>query len=144
MLHPFLLYQFRLVLENKQWKKAANLELHDSELDWNPFPWQKSFIHLARGIGSARTNDIASAENELKILEVLRQALLDKKDKIRAHLVSIKMKTIEAWILFGKKDYEKAIASMTEAADMEDNTEKTRCNASRSNTSQRNYWVICF
>ena len=63
--YPFAAIPARMVLENKQWAKAANLQVHSSELQWEQFPWQKSMVHFARSLGASNTGDINSAEKEL-------------------------------------------------------------------------------
>ena len=41
--YPFAAIPARIAMENGEWGAAANLELHDSEIEWNNFPWQKIF-----------------------------------------------------------------------------------------------------
>lgn len=121
---PFAAIPVRMVLENKEWEKAASLELHDSELDWNQFPWQNSMFHFARAIGSARTDDIVAAQNEIEILKTLQQELMEDGDETKVNLVAIKIKMAQAWMLYAENNKEQAIELMTEAADLEDATEK--------------------
>jgi len=40
--------QVRMVLENKQWAKAAQLKYRYSEPQWENFPWEKSLVHFPR------------------------------------------------------------------------------------------------
>ncbi len=121
---PFAAIPVRMVLENKEWDKAANLELHDSELDWNQFPWQNSMFHFARALGAARTNDFIVAENEIEILKTLKQEILDQGDETKANLVTIKIKMAQAWMHFANENKEQALVLMKAAADLEDATEK--------------------
>lgn len=121
---PFAAIPARMVLENKEWDKAARLELHDSELDWNEFPWQNSMFHFARAIGAARTNDLIVAEKEIEILKRLQLQIVDDGDETKANLVMIKIKMAEAWMYLAKENEERALVLMKEAADMEDATEK--------------------
>jgi len=121
---PFAAIPVRMVLENKEWDKAATLELHDSELDWNEFPWQNSLFHFARALGAARTNDFIVAENEIEILKTLKQEILDQGDETKANLVTIKIKMAQAWMHFANENKEQALVLMKAAADLEDATEK--------------------
>ncbi|NOQ91231.1 MAG: hypothetical protein GQ552_00785 [Flavobacteriaceae bacterium] len=122
--YPFAAIPVRIVLENKLWLEAANLELHDSEVDWSQFPWQKSIHHFGRAIGSAHNGDIKSTQKEVEILKLLRQELLDTDEIYYANQVMIEIKSAEAWLNFAKGNQEVAITLMSEAADIEDNSQK--------------------
>lgn len=122
--YPFAAIPVRIALENKQWNIAANLELHDSEIDWNQFPWQWSIYHFGRALGAARSNDIDSANKEIEILHQLRQELINKDESYYANQVLIEIRASEAWLEFSKGDQEKGLSLMKEAADMEDSTQK--------------------
>jgi TolA-binding protein len=122
--YPFAAIPVRIALENKQWEKAANLELHDSEVDWENFPWQKSIHHFGRALGAARSNDIDSANKEIEILEQLQQELVNNDESYYANQVMIEIKTSKAWLVFTNGDQQKGLSLMKEAADMEDGTQK--------------------
>ncbi len=122
--YPFAAIPVRIALENKQWEKAANLELHNSEVVWEQFPWQKSIHHFGRALGAAHTKNFDAANKEIGILSTLRQELMNNDEESNANLVAIQIKTSQAWLYFSKGDQEKGIALMQEAAIMEDNTQK--------------------
>ena len=122
--YPFAAIPARIALENKQWKEAANLELHDSEVEWDKFPWQRSIVHYGRALGAANIKDFSSAKKEIEILEELRQDLINKDEKYYANQVMIEIKTSQAWLSFAEGNQEEAILLMKEAADMENNTQK--------------------
>jgi len=122
--YPFAAIPARIALENKQWEKAAKLELHDSEVDWDKFPWQKSIHHFTRALGAAHTKDFNSANSEIEILKSLRQELINKDETYYANQVMIEIKSSKAWLNFTNGDQEKGISLMQEAADMEDSTQK--------------------
>jgi hypothetical protein len=110
----------RMVLENKKWQDAANLEWHDSELEWDQFPWQKSKLHFTRALGAARTNNFIVAENEIEILKTLEQEFLGDDNKRGALGVMMKIKMAQAWVHLANENNEEALVLMKEAADMED------------------------
>lgn len=122
--YPFAAIPARIALENKQWKKAANLELHKSEVVWEQFPWQESILHFGRAMGAAHIKDFDSAKEEIMVLQTLRQELINKEEGSNANLVAIQIKTSQAWLNFSKGDQELGISQMEEAARMEDNTQK--------------------
>ncbi|WCO00616.1 tetratricopeptide repeat protein [Psychroserpens ponticola] len=117
----------RIALENKQWKKAANLERPNMEFDWDKYPWAKSILHFSRALGSARSGDISSAEKELETLQFLHKELLEIKNaqaKYKAGQVRIEIKITEAWINLAKGNNEEALALMRMASKLESETSK--------------------
>lgn len=122
--YPLASIPARMVLENKQWVKAAQISFPSVELSWEHFPWEKSIIHFARVLGAAHTGDILVAEKELNTLQTLQQELVKKEDAYKANQVMIQIKASQAWIDFAKGNHEEALKSMQAAAEMEDNTQK--------------------
>ena len=114
----------RYLLENRQWKEAAKLEVTPANFPWEKFPWQKAIVHFARLMGKAHTNDLAGADNELATLRQLQQNLIDQKDQYKAKQVEVQVKAGEAWIQLKKGNGSKALELMQQAADLEDATEK--------------------
>ncbi len=114
----------RIVLENKNWKEAAHLEVPSINIEWKSFPWQKAIVHFTRALGAVHTKDIPSSESELNELKSLRQQLLDKGDQYQADQVQIQIITVQAWIHFAKGHRQEAVAMMKEAAHKEYNTAK--------------------
>lgn len=117
----------RIALENRNWKQAAQLELPTIELNWDNFPWEKSILHFARALGSARSGDIVSAEKELKIIQGFHEELQGKNSaqaKYKAGQVLIEIKTLEAWINLAKGNNDEALTLMKLAAKLESETSK--------------------
>ncbi len=114
----------RIALENKNWKEAANLPFPAIVSNWDDFPWEKSILNFARALGSIRSGDLVSANNELNILKTSHEKLLDAKDAYKANQVLIQIKSIEAWISYKNGASEKALTLMQEAAEMEYKTGK--------------------
>lgn len=121
--YAFAAMPSRYVLENRLWKEAAALQAPEANVAWEKYPWQAAIIHFARLLGSVNTNKLSEAKQELKILNTLRDSLL-KKDKYQANQVAIQIKSSEAWIAYKEGKNSEALKLMTEAAAMEDNTEK--------------------
>lgn len=114
----------RIALENKDWNKAANLELSSIEFPWKEFPWQKSILHFTRALGATHLGNLNDAENEIAILESLHQNILDADNKYQANQVLIQLKASKAWLNLAKGNNDEAIILMKDAADLEDNTTK--------------------
>ena len=122
--YAFAAIPARYVLENKLWKEAAGLQLHNENFPWQNFPWQKAIIHFARVLGSVHTGNIDAAKTEIKKLNSLYDMLMAKKDAYNANQVMIQIKTGEAWIKFAEGKNAEALQLMNIAVNMEDNTEK--------------------
>jgi tetratricopeptide (TPR) repeat protein len=117
----------RIALENRQWKKAAQLELPTIEFNWDNFPWEKSILHFARAIGAARSGDITSAENELIVIQSFYKELLEMNSAqatYKAGQVLIEIKTTEAWINLAKGNTIEALTLMKMASKLEGETSK--------------------
>lgn len=67
----------RLVLERRQWKHAASLELPDTVCGLAPladFAWGEAHVHLARAVGAARSGDPDAARAEVaKLIDIEEQ-----------------------------------------------------------------------
>lgn len=125
--YPLAAIPARLALENKDWKRAANLELQDVELNWEKFPWQEAIHHFAVAMGAANTNDFKTVEQKIEILKTLHQnliALNDKTQEIQIKLVDIQIKTAQAWLQFRMNNQKTALALMYEAVEIERHTSK--------------------
>ena len=125
VMYPIAAIPARLALENKNWKRAANLQLQETGLDWGKFPWQKAIHHFARALGAAHTKDYILAEAEIQTLTELHQNMLAENDRsksVQVKQVEIQVKTAQAWLYFYKNDTKKGLALMQEAAALERNT----------------------
>lgn len=118
--YPFAAVPARIALENKDWNTAANLVLHNSEIQWEDFPWQNSLIHFARAIGSAHLKDFNATEKELEILRSLRQKIIDNGSEANGNQVLIQIKIAQGWLYFLKGQQEDGLTLVKEAVDMED------------------------
>ena len=116
--------QVRMVLENKQWVKAAQLKYSYIKPQWEKYPWEKSLLHFARAMGASHTGEINFAEKELDTLKTLHRELENKDDYYRGNQVMVQIKTSEAWINFALGNQEEAIALMLEAVELEEKTGK--------------------
>jgi tetratricopeptide (TPR) repeat protein len=117
----------RITLENKEWERAANLELTNYGVDWEKFPWQKAIHHFAKALGAAHTKNYVLVEKELQILKKLHQNLIAQNDRSKSNQVEqieIQIKTGQAWLNFMKGDKENGLVLMREAVEIENNTSK--------------------
>ncbi|MGH2646951.1 MAG: tetratricopeptide repeat protein, partial [Ginsengibacter sp.] len=122
--YAFAAIPSRYLLENKDWKEAATLQIHPQNFPWNKFPWQEAIIHFTRLMGAAHTGNMESAKAELNKLDQLHDTLEKQKDPYKSNEVAIQIKTGEAWILFQSGKKTEGLDVMKLAAAMEDSTEK--------------------
>lgn len=114
----------RYLLENKSWEEAAVLQAHPANFSWKDYPWQEAILHFTRLMGSVHIGHIDSAKAELTALNQLHDRLVEEKDAYKAGQVLIQIKASEAWLLLKEGKTRDALASMNQAADLEDKTEK--------------------
>ncbi len=114
----------RLVLERRQWKKAANLELPNSVRMLAPlenFQWADAHIHFARAVGAARNGDPAAAKIEVEKLDDIEQKLqipsgsYDWKSQ-----VGIARQIAAAWLARAEGKNDEALRIMDAAAKLDD------------------------
>lgn len=122
--YTFAATPVRYALERKDWKQAANLELHPAGFPWDKFPWQKGIHHFGKLLGAAHTGDLDKAIVQLDELRKIQSALVTTKKDYEANQVMIQIRSAEAWIRFFEGRTDDALRSMIEAAAMEDATEK--------------------
>jgi tetratricopeptide (TPR) repeat protein len=118
--YPFAAIPARIALENRQWENAAKIEPHDSELQWENYPWQKSLIHFARAIGFVYQKDFSSTERELEILNSLHMEIENIGNKANANQVLVQIKLTQGCLSFLSDKQSEGIAILQEAVEMED------------------------
>jgi tetratricopeptide (TPR) repeat protein len=114
----------RYTLERGAWTDAATLTLTPSDLGWDKFPQAESITWFARGIGAARSGNVADARKSLARIEVLRDTLTAAKNTYWAQQSEIQRLAVAGWIARAEGKNEEAVALMRQAADREDATEK--------------------
>ncbi|WP_411274883.1 hypothetical protein [Daejeonella sp.] len=114
----------RYVLENKNWKEAAEMKLLPEAFPWEQYPWQKAIVQFTRTLGLANIDKIPAAKAELRRLSISHDTLTSRGLTYEANQVKIQLTSAEAWILFKEGKNNQALKMMTLAANMEDQTEK--------------------
>src|SRR5215467_1117194 len=109
----------RWALERGKWAEAAALEPRP-----NRFPHTEAMIYFARGIGAARTGDLAQTRAAADKLAALRDALTQRKDAYWAEQVEIQRRAVAAWQARAEGKHDEALAQMRSTAELEATTEK--------------------
>ena len=118
----------RFLLERRQWREAASLELPDNVTGLVPLadhPWAQAHIHFARAVGAARSGNPAGAREEVARLGAIERTMslplgtYDWKTQ-----VSIQRQIAEGWLAHAEGRNDDAVGVMRAAADLDDATEK--------------------
>jgi tetratricopeptide (TPR) repeat protein len=109
----------RYVLERADWAGAAALALKPSQ-----YPQADSLTHFARGLGMARTGDLAAAKTEIEAIKALRAALEKANQSYWADRSEEQILAISAWIALKEGDRDQALKLMRAAAAGEDGSVK--------------------
>jgi len=109
----------RWTMERGRWAEAAVVEPRP-----NNFPHTEAMIYFARGIGAARTGDVAQTRAAADKLAALRDALTQRKDAYWAEQVEIQRRAVAAWQARAEGKNDEALALMRSAAELEAATEK--------------------
>jgi tetratricopeptide (TPR) repeat protein len=109
----------RYVLERADWTAAAAVPITTSE-----YPQADALTRFARGLGKARTGDLAGARQETAALEALRAALEHSGDRYWADRTREQIVAVTAWVRLAERASEEAAALMRQAADGEDHSIK--------------------
>jgi tetratricopeptide (TPR) repeat protein len=117
--------QARYYLEQQRWEEAARLEPRSPDvIEWEAMPAADALFHYARGLGAARTGNLEQAEAERDRIAAAVRALREEGDEYWAHMTEALGQAVEAWILYERGETERALALISEAADLEDSMEK--------------------
>jgi hypothetical protein len=109
----------RYVLERADWADAAALPFTSSQ-----YPQPDSLIRFTRGLGMARTGDLAGAKAEIEAIKALRAALEKSNQSYWADRSEEQMLAISAWIALKEGVPDQALRFMRAAADGEDGSVK--------------------
>ena len=110
----------RFALERGQWKQAAALPVRPSP----GFRAGEAITHFARGIGAARSGDVASARRETEALKEIQQDLEQKKEAYWAQIVNAQHLAVSAWIAQAEGNTAEALRLAEQAAEIEEAAEK--------------------
>jgi len=105
----------RYALERGDWKAAAALPITSSA-----FPYADSLTRFARGLGMARSGDVAGAKQEVDALKRLRSELAQSKEDYWAARTDEEIAAVAAWVAQVEDNRTWAEKLMRSAADGED------------------------
>jgi len=109
----------RYALERNAWREAAALSVRPTK-NFSP---AEAITHFARGLGAARSGDAAAAQAEVSALGRIEESLKQPLP-YWATLVRAQRLEVAAWVLYASGDIQGAVRLATEAAGVEDGTDK--------------------
>jgi tetratricopeptide (TPR) repeat protein len=109
----------RYALERADWTGAAALPITSTE-----FRMADSLRRFARGLGMARSGDLAGAKQEVEAMQELRTALEQANQSYWADRTEEQRLAVSAWVAYAEGAREQAIRLMRAAADGEDGSVK--------------------
>ena len=122
--YAFAAIPARFALERGDWKQAAELKLSPADLAWSKFPQAEAILVFARGLGAARTGDVAAARKDVERLQALKEAMTTAKMDYWAGQTGFQIKTVNAWIAIAEKRNDEALQLMRAAAEAEEKSDK--------------------
>jgi hypothetical protein len=122
--YAFAAMPARYAFERRRWSEAAALTLHPPQLSWNRFPQCEAVTVFARGLGAARSGDVAAAKKDIARLQQLRETLTQAKSGYWAEQVDIQLQVVSAWTTRAEGRNDEALRLMRAAAELEGATEK--------------------
>ena len=109
----------RYALERGAWQEAEALDIHRT-----PFAYPDAISWFARAVGAARDGELGVAKDAIDELQKIIDRLRAQKEAYWSEQVAIQKLGAEAWVARAEGDDDVAVATMREAADREDRTEK--------------------
>ncbi len=123
--YAFAAVPARFALERHDWSGAAKLTLAPAWFPRNEFPSAEALTQFSRGLGAARTGDLAAARSALARLDSLHRSLGGpKRGYDWAPQVDVQRLALRGWIARAEKRDADAIAQLRAAATLEDSTDK--------------------
>jgi tetratricopeptide (TPR) repeat protein len=109
----------RYTIERADWSGAAALPITSTQ-----YPMADSLTRFARGLGMARSGDLAGAKQEIQALQELRTALQQANQSYWADRTEEQRLAVSAWVAYAEGAQEQAVQLMRAAADGEDGSVK--------------------
>jgi hypothetical protein len=109
----------RYVIERADWRGAAALPVTTSA-----YPQADALTRFTRGLGKARTGDVAGAKLEIDALQALRNTLTNSGNSYWADRASEQILAVSAWVAHADGKDDEAVTLMRRAADGEDGSVK--------------------
>lgn len=118
--YAFAAIPARFALERGRWADAAALTVRPSP----GFRAGEAITHFARGIGAARSGDLATARAAVAELATIRDALAAKREAYWTEIVEAQRLGVDAWIALREGAPDEALRRIARAAEIEERVDK--------------------
>lgn len=122
--YAFAALPARYALERGDWAAAARLRLSPPDMAWGKFPHAEAILVFARGLGAARSGDLAAARHDVERLQALKAAMLSAKMGYWPGQADFQIAAVQAWIALGEQRNDEALQLMRAAAAAEEASDK--------------------
>jgi len=110
----------RYAVERGRWAEAASLQPHP-----NADRISQAITYWARGLGAARSGNVATAHEALQKVQEQSDALAKEKDEYWSGQVDILREELAGWIARAQENNDTALKRLRAAVEMEDATDKS-------------------
>ncbi len=110
----------RFALERDDWKGAASLKAPPAAAAVEA----AAVTHFAKGLGAARSGDVALARQEIAALQKVVADLTARKDPYWPTVVDAQRMAVSAWVAHAENRHAEALRLAREASDKEEQVEK--------------------
>lgn len=115
----------RYLVERRQWAEAAAIPERTPRLfPWQLFPWPEATNQFARGLGAARSGDLAGARRAAARLVTLKKTAETAGEEYFAEQIEIGRLAVAAWLAYAEGKDDEALRLMRSSAALEESTEK--------------------
>jgi hypothetical protein len=112
----------RYAIERRDWRSASSISLPPNA---GRFPWTAAMVYFSRALGATHIGNLADARASVDSLAGIRARLAAAGEAYWAQQTAIQELAARAWLDLASGDTTAALAKMTQAAAVEDSTEKS-------------------
>jgi len=115
----------RFAVERRAWAEAAAIEPRaPASLSWDRYTWPEAISWFARGVGAARSGDLAAARDAEARMTALRDRASDTGERDFATYIEVDRLVLSGWMAHAEGDAETAIERMRAATELEATVQK--------------------
>jgi tetratricopeptide (TPR) repeat protein len=122
--YAFAAIPSRYALERGDWQQATALTLSPRDMAWDKFPHAEAVLVFSRGLGAARSGEVAAARKDVERLQALKAVMTAAKIGYWVGQTDFQIKTLNAWIALAEKRPDEAAQLMRAAAEAEEASDK--------------------
>ncbi len=115
----------RFAVERRAWEEAAALEPRTpATLSWDRYPWPEAIAWFARGLGAARSGNLATARDAEARMEALRDRTEESGERDFARYIEVDRLILSGWIAHAEGENETGVERIRSAAELDKTVQK--------------------